>query len=526
MTNLPATEEAYNKSIPQETPSLETVLNSQGAAALSSFGGVVLMAHFFGCNLLHLQRPEPDDREHDIQGVFWKRHRSMDNTLLNTSLNLPLHLRLPAGVRDPNTVFLNLNIHTSTICLHQAAIFKAEQNNMPNSLIEQSNTRCLLAASEITSIMRLINHLDASGMNPFMAFCVYIAARVFVHFLKRSPHEEEVLVSLRFLLNAMNALKRTQPITGSFLIQLNLDIQASGLGALLKNPEISSSRWDGMVSILSYLQLLQFVLGQTNTDPQQTKAPTNDTFEGFKCSPLFEIREAQKRPVPGQVLFEARRDNAMYELFQSLDQDSKRPPQPSLRDFSIPSREQRQLRTYDYQTAAFPSQQNSPLNQDWASGPGAVNAFDAEMSDLASAEYTSTGLTPSNSHHTSSSISQHSPASDTDQTSAHETSPSKPAGSPYSFFVANGTQIDQPSEPQPTSLPTEPPRGQQQQDSGGFTLPAEWRLESTGETRNLAAGMTPLGEGEWTQMLEGMGWEGMALGAEAMPWTTSTESIT
>lgn len=259
MTNLPATDEAYNKSIPQETSSLDTVINLQGAAAaLSPFGGVVLIAHFFGCNLIHLQRPEPDDREHDIQGEFWKRHRSMDNTLLNTSLNLPLHLRLPAGVRDPNTVFLNMNIHTSTICLHQAAIFKAEKNDMPISLIEQSNTRCLLAASEITSIMRLINHLDISGMNPFMAFCIYIAARVFVYFLKRSPHEQEVVVSLRFLLNAMNALKRRQPITESFLTQLNLDMQASGLGALLKNPETSSSLLDGMVSILSLLPITPF----------------------------------------------------------------------------------------------------------------------------------------------------------------------------------------------------------------------------------------------------------------------------
>jgi len=248
MTNLPATEEAYDKSIPQETPSLDNVRRSEGAASLSPFAGVVLMAHFFGCNLIHLQRPEPDERDHDLQGAFWKRHRSMDNTLLNTSLNLPLHLRLPAGIRDPNTVFLNMNIHTSTICLHQAAVFKAEKNNMPNSVIEQSRTRCLLAASEITSVMRLISHLDVSGMNPFMAFCLYIAARVFVHFLKSSPDDQEVCASLRFLLNAMNALKRTQPITESFLIQLNLDIVGSGLGALLQNPELSSSLLNDMVS--------------------------------------------------------------------------------------------------------------------------------------------------------------------------------------------------------------------------------------------------------------------------------------
>ena len=247
MTNLPANEDSYDKSIPQETSSLDKVMTSDGASSLSPFAGVVLMAHFFGRNLIHLQRPEPDDREHDLQGGFWKRHRSMDNTLLNTSLNLPLHLRLPAGVRNANTVFLNMNIHTSTICLHQAAIFKAEKYKLPSSLVEQSNSRCLLAASEIASIMRLISHLDLSGMNPFMAFCLYIAARVFVHFLKTSPGDQEVLSSLRFLLDAMKSMKRAQPITESFLIQLSLDIQARGLGRLLHSPEFSSSILEDMV---------------------------------------------------------------------------------------------------------------------------------------------------------------------------------------------------------------------------------------------------------------------------------------
>ena len=255
MTNLPASEEAFNKSVPHETPSLDEAMSSDGAAALSPFAGVVLTAHFFGCNLIHLQRPEPDDREHDIQGGFWRRHRSMDNTLLNTSLNLPLHLRLPAGVRSPNTVFLNMNIHTSTICLHQAAIFKAEKNNMPASLLEQSNDRCLLAASEITSIMRLISHLELSGMNPFMVFSIYIAARVFVHFLKRAPDHQEVLASLRFLLNAMNALKRIHPITESFLIQIDVDLQGSGLGSLLQDLELSSSLLNNMVSHYFYPNL-------------------------------------------------------------------------------------------------------------------------------------------------------------------------------------------------------------------------------------------------------------------------------
>lgn len=142
-------------------------MTPEGAAKLSPLAGVVYMSQIFGKNLAHLHRPGHDEKEDDIQGEFWKRHRQLDNMLLKTSLSLPAHLRLPAGIRNPNTVFLNMCIHTSTICLHQAALFKAEQNNLPASMIMQSNTRCLLAATEVANIMRLISHLDCQGVSIF-----------------------------------------------------------------------------------------------------------------------------------------------------------------------------------------------------------------------------------------------------------------------------------------------------------------------------------------------------------------------
>lgn len=148
----------------QPTLPLSESMSPQEVAQLSPMAGVVFMAYFFGRNLTHLHRPEPNEREDDLQGEFWKRHRRMDNTLLNTALALPSHLRLPSGIRDSKVVFLNMNIHTSTICLHQAAIFKAEANGLPSSLIDQSQTRCLLAAMEIATIMRLSSHLDTASV--------------------------------------------------------------------------------------------------------------------------------------------------------------------------------------------------------------------------------------------------------------------------------------------------------------------------------------------------------------------------
>ncbi|KAI1660990.1 fungal-specific transcription factor domain-containing protein [Daldinia decipiens] len=228
MTNLPSSEEAFEMSRPEQTQSLADSMCPAGAAKLSSFGGIVLMACLFGRNLVHLHRPDADDRDHDLNGEFWKRHRNMDNILLNTSLCLPTHLKLPTGLSNPNIVFTNMNIYTSTICLHQAAIFKADRNKLPPSVSSESKVRCITAANEIASIMRMVSHLDLCAMNPFISFCLYVAARVFVQYLKSRPDDSQTADSLRFLLAAMNALKRKNPLTESFLVQLDVDLEALG----------------------------------------------------------------------------------------------------------------------------------------------------------------------------------------------------------------------------------------------------------------------------------------------------------
>jgi hypothetical protein len=66
-------------------------------------------------------------------------------------------------------------------------------------------------------------------MNPFISFCLYIAARVFVQYLKSRPDDSQTADSLRFLLSAMNALKRKNPLTESFLVQLDVDLEALGM---------------------------------------------------------------------------------------------------------------------------------------------------------------------------------------------------------------------------------------------------------------------------------------------------------
>ena len=162
MTNLPAHEEAFLKSKPCRTLRLADIVAGEGVSTLAPFACVVVLANLFGRNLIHIHRPQPQDNDHDLNGEFWKRHRSHDNILLHIALSLPDHLRLPGGMDDVNVIFANMSIHTSTICLHQAAIFKAEKNRMPSQIVTESKRRCLVAANQISSIMKMISHVDLS----------------------------------------------------------------------------------------------------------------------------------------------------------------------------------------------------------------------------------------------------------------------------------------------------------------------------------------------------------------------------
>ena len=106
LTNLPTDEECFEMSRPAKTMTLFEALEPAGTPNLSSFAGVTVLACLFGRNLTHLHRPSPDDQDHDLNGKFWRRHREMDNILLNTALALPDTLRLPLGLNNPNTIFM------------------------------------------------------------------------------------------------------------------------------------------------------------------------------------------------------------------------------------------------------------------------------------------------------------------------------------------------------------------------------------------------------------------------------------
>lgn len=133
-----------------------------GSIMYSAFAGAVVMAGFCGRCLRHLQRAHKAHAENDYTYDFWSNHYSIDLAINQTLLSPLKHLNIAIdtdsieGMTDPNTIFLNMNMRATTICLHQAAVVQAERSTLPATLIAESESRSLTAAQEIANIMKLV----------------------------------------------------------------------------------------------------------------------------------------------------------------------------------------------------------------------------------------------------------------------------------------------------------------------------------------------------------------------------------
>ncbi|KAK9487961.1 hypothetical protein V1527DRAFT_458974 [Lipomyces starkeyi] len=229
-TNLPASDAAFDNGVEETTCSLSTALDPTGAKfvrKLSVFAGHILVVAMFGRIHSHLHRGESTTGElGSIPPNFFERFRYLDNTIHTIMLSLPNHVKRPMGPMSPPSAELIMSVHATTICLHQATIFRTRKSPTHQSEFETSKQRCLQAASEITKLMQSCSHFDMTAFNAFMSFCVYIAARCFVQALRTSPEglDPATRARLDFLLTALDNMKEDVPIAQSFLLQLEVDM--------------------------------------------------------------------------------------------------------------------------------------------------------------------------------------------------------------------------------------------------------------------------------------------------------------
>lgn len=69
-------------------------------------------------------------------------------------------------------------------------------------------------------------------MNPFVSFCLYVAARVYVQHLKLHPEDTEAHSAFQFFRSVIHTLKTTNPLAESFLFQLDVDSEGGSFQGL------------------------------------------------------------------------------------------------------------------------------------------------------------------------------------------------------------------------------------------------------------------------------------------------------
>lgn len=134
----------------------------------SALAGYGLLNVIIARILNHLYHPWEDDQKHDLKGNFWKRHREIDSILLDLGMRMPAHLRVNQAYGNPFIIMHNIHFWITTLVLHQAAMLHATKFHLPQRILDDSRTRSISAASEITTCMRIVSHLDLSTVrHPF-----------------------------------------------------------------------------------------------------------------------------------------------------------------------------------------------------------------------------------------------------------------------------------------------------------------------------------------------------------------------
>ncbi|EJT72611.1 binuclear zinc transcription factor [Gaeumannomyces tritici R3-111a-1] len=146
-TDLPCPEDAYERGREEQKMGKLPSLFTDGKMTYSPLCSAVGVCHIFNLILAHVNRARAGDGGGDLEhGAFWRRHREIDNLLLGGFMSLPAcrsrpcagasnhpHHRRRPGHLDwqlGGPMHVRLNLHASVICLHMAAIDRAEAHGL------------------------------------------------------------------------------------------------------------------------------------------------------------------------------------------------------------------------------------------------------------------------------------------------------------------------------------------------------------------------------------------------------------
>ncbi len=195
-------------------------------ARLSPFACRVLSAHLFQACMEHSFTGYPNDDGSE----FWKRQQNLDNRLAVLFVALPDCVRCPENLARHDAVFINLTLHTASICIHRVAVVRAggAPPHVSPPAPQDTAARLLTSAQAIFAIINALSDPQLLFANPFVGFAAYVAALVFLSDFA-TTHSRTSEECLTTLVNLMIVIASESLVTASLALQLAGHLKKSGI---------------------------------------------------------------------------------------------------------------------------------------------------------------------------------------------------------------------------------------------------------------------------------------------------------
>ncbi|EED19836.1 conserved hypothetical protein [Talaromyces stipitatus ATCC 10500] len=262
-------------------PTLNNTLRLPMARKLSSFEALIITSALHIRSLRHADFALVEIGEDYLSYDFWMHHYYITESISQVGFTQHVEPTLQNSMTEPATLCVTLRIQAIYICLHHAAVVRESQTNSTRAFSSQSETKCLMAAMKLTSMINQIrDQAGSTNPNPYTVWSIYVAAQFYVRELHASrcknghpimpmrtpskpslspngrpslpvsasreqsknmnishfdgtspatinnhasgliPSRFELLHNIDFLLSTLSALKRSNPMAGTFEAQI------------------------------------------------------------------------------------------------------------------------------------------------------------------------------------------------------------------------------------------------------------------------------------------------------------------
>ncbi|KAL8959687.1 MAG: hypothetical protein Q9193_003485 [Seirophora villosa] len=205
-------------------PVLENASSLYGTDYISSFTGIVLMVSLCRRCLNHTKVSlESESSTTSPAYSFWEHHYEIDKDLKNCIDAVIGKMDGQALLNDDFALGLDMNFCAIDIFLHEAAIFRAGKDGLPEVLMTESNSRCSKAAMRIVDGVSLSQTLAEpkkalfKQMNIFAMWPVCMAMQVLNRQLSTTNDNAELGHLVGMLRTLVAAIEDLEDVSGHWI---------------------------------------------------------------------------------------------------------------------------------------------------------------------------------------------------------------------------------------------------------------------------------------------------------------------